>query len=188
MESRLATTQAALRRLDIKGAQLILHVMGADRLECSNWDAVFGLIAPLCAEGGTLRARFFGPNIPSSMHEERQRLQLTASCSPQLYHDYLANADCEEPSLVMAFNAGIWGYEEWGPTLLAMQAAQHKSLLVVTSYTLEESEDDSEVLQKYGQPLWLPEENPHRSQIRRPTVDDKGRAYHDNFAWQAWVV
>ena len=57
--------------------------------------------------------------------------------------------------LVIAFNAGIWGYDSWKPTIKSMIGkAEDKScswrigetLFVITAYTKEECEDDADVI------------------------------------------
>jgi len=50
-------------------------------------------------------------------------------------------------------NAGLWGYDSWHPTLHALpRYTANTTLLFLTSYTFEESEDDYDtVMQQTGQ-------------------------------------
>jgi len=50
------------------------------------------------------------------------------------------------PNMAIAFNAGIWGYDLWKPTLNALCRIHTPIPFVVTSYTTEEAEDDAEVI------------------------------------------
>jgi len=48
--------------------------------------------------------------------------------------------------LTLAFNAGIWGYEEWGTTIRYLAQQQGATSFVITAYTFEECEGDKEVI------------------------------------------
>lgn len=54
------------------------------------------------------------------------------------------------PDLVLCFNAGVWGYESWIPTLshIFNTVPIHKQgiVLLVTSYSVEEGEDDYDAI------------------------------------------
>jgi hypothetical protein len=114
--------------------------------------------------------------------------------------------------LVIAFNAGIWGYDSWRPTIASMIGkAEDKScswrigetLFVITAYTKEECEDDADVIAEVveeaakssskknvgARQLWAPEINPFSSRLERPTASaPAGRKYYENGAWQAWLI
>jgi hypothetical protein len=107
----------------------------------------------------------------------------------------------------MAFNAGIWGYNEWVPTLEALCRWKHAVPFVVTAYTIEEAEDDAEVMETTilstspsntstgihdskelldRKRLWSAEPNPFASKQERETASAaKGRHYFENGAWLA---
>jgi hypothetical protein len=134
---------------------------------------------------------------------------------PVMYHEFLASAQCN-PDFAIAFNAGIWGYNDWIPTIQGMINHSTAIPFVITAYTLEECEDDTEVLQSLAPPsmsntdndacaedsvqhgndkqtaasiIWHPQENPFKSRIQRDTATaPEGRIYHENGAWQAWMM
>ena len=119
-----------------------------------------------------------------------------------LYHDYLRErGGGGAPDLVVMFNAGIWGYDEWRPTLEAL--CEHESPLpvVVTGYTVQEAEDDAEVItdvvnaaypteaSRRDRCLWEAQVNPYGSRKRRDTATAaEGREYRENGAWQGWLL
>ena len=90
------------------------------------------------------------------------------------------------------FNAGLWGYDSWKPTLSAL-ASLHSVSILVTSYTLEEAEDDSDVIvESLGDSIrwnWQEETNPDKANavISRATAEI-GRAYSDNGAYQCFTI
>jgi len=168
-----------------------------------------------------------GPNVPSGVASpvnllesdetrESQSLQSAEiNCHTATYHDWLAeqlknNKESNEsqhgekvlPDLVVCYNAGIWGYNEWKPTIRYLVQLPVPINFVVTSYTIEEAEDDFDVIEqvieeeskqssadinKKNHTLWGPEVNPFASKKKRETVSAlQGREYRENAAWQAW--
>ena len=127
----------------------------------------------------SLRIEFSGPNMPDcilnktvdllpqsqreSQLQRRGFISATAVFQQREYHEDLPvdgkPATVVTPDLAIAFNAGIWGYDSWKPTIAHMcksTAARgggsdisNKSvggtIFVITAYTLEECEDDAEV-------------------------------------------
>mmetsp|Transcript_8415 Transcript_8415/g.14256 ORF Transcript_8415/g.14256 Transcript_8415/m.14256 type:complete len:102 (-) Transcript_8415:61-366(-) len=90
-----------------------------------------------------------------------------------------------------------------------------KTLFIITAYTVEECEDDAEVITEVieevaarrkllladaetkdtagttpiGRQLWAPEPNPFSSRLERKTASaPPGRKYFENGAWQAWLL
>merc|ERR1740136_54074 len=72
-------------------------------------------------------------NNAATANTRRGLLSCTAVCKNCLYHDYLdqiqdhaASSPTKEnrgggcPDMAIAFNAGIWGYDLWKPTLAAL--------------------------------------------------------------------
>lgn len=49
------------------------------------------------------------------------------------------------PDVIVAFNAGVWGYPAWHPGIEAIIRTRVPCL--ITSYTLEEAEDDEDHIQ-----------------------------------------
>ena len=98
-------------------------------------------------------------------------------CYQCLYHDYhIAESDRGDflvPDAVLMLNAGIWGYTSWLPTLDSFAAIscnredinlssdvvksfspdntvmRSRPIFLVTSYTLEEAEDDEDTIREY---------------------------------------
>lgn len=176
MSSWAETLSAAVQRLGLIGKEaLTVHVIGADATEWESLDALRRLPA---------RVGFFGPSIPAETSPRRVG-EACVSFTRGLYHE----CEVDVPTLVVAFNAGLWGYPDWKPTLQLLANQSRRVLFVVTSYTLHEAEDDEDVLEQFAaQQLWPPQENPCRSRVKRPTVDNKGRDYYENYAWQAWAL
>ena len=91
------------------------------------------------------------------------------------------------PDLCVAYNAGIWGYESWDCTVKLMKGVT----FLVTSYTVEEGEDDYERVKELrggeGGCVLEPEENFYGSGEERRTESKKeGRVYKENKCWQIW--
>ena len=143
----------------------------------------------------------------------------TATCHSAVYHDFLedfsddtAQTDSNmkrSPDLLIAFNAGIWGYEEWKFTIryLAQMHQRPAVPFVITAYTLsecqedykvildatsysgeEEDDDDDDGKKKYkAEVLWEPELNRYGSKLIRETKSSNDE-YRENSSWQAWLL
>ena len=117
---------------------------------------------------------FIGPNLLSSFDNDVSKISLMDrtltiefSKFACLYHDYYSiQKRCNtwmNPDIVLMLNAGIWGYNSWLPTLdiFAEYSSSKpddennndgdnlKPLFIVTAYTLEEAEDDEDVIRSY---------------------------------------
>jgi len=205
-------------------APLVVHVVGSDAVECGSEESLRAALCPLarwisaaCATPPPrLIIKLIGPCVPP--HAARRpplpllppggALVAVAVCVPCAYHDYLTAANAasavgqraDRPCLAVAFNAGMWGYDSWVPTVRAMAQSCVPIPLIVTAYTEEEGEDDGDVLEDVaagesvsgtggGERLWGPEKNPFGSRVGRETATaPEGRAYRENGAWQAWVL
>ena len=138
-------------------------------------------------------------------HSSSQDLPLplkTVHHHAKLYHEFLQEQTSLTDSsidLIISFNAGIWGYDSWKPTLqylrVAHETTKKKIPLVVTAYTLWEAQEDYKVLQEtFAQSFslaWKPQLNPFGSHMTRPTSTappQQTEAYRENAAWQAWRV
>ena len=115
-----------------------------------------------------------GPNIPSGMatpssspidllkdysqtqtQQARRLHSATAQCYEASYHDWLQEQQRDQgnsnegslPDVIFCFNAGIWGYDEWKPTVRSVIQMKRHIPFVVTSYTLYEAEDDHDVIE-----------------------------------------
>lgn len=152
--------------------------------------------------------------LPSSSSSESGGLVSAAAVFHQReYHEQNASeaSAMPPPDLAVAFNAGIWGYDSWKPTLSFMCRSEGNDSyactpFVITAYTIEECEDDAEVISEVAaevvaqrmqsskhekkilaHQLWAPESNPFSSRIERKTASVP-RKYYENNAWQAWLL
>jgi hypothetical protein len=185
-----------------------------------------------------IRFVFIGPDVPIELNTDHEScinllapLQQgstheTLHCSLQhatvhlftgLYHEWLSvhttyAKELMIPDMLIAFNAGIWGYDSWIPTLEIFISRTRNECLsatstsdddkamipfIVTSYTLQEAEDDYEVLHRILLPskgmsssfVWNPERNRFASRLLRPTeTASSGHEYFENHSWQALLV
>ncbi|KAL7553011.1 hypothetical protein ACHAWF_016256 [Thalassiosira exigua] len=183
----------------------------------------------------SLLIEFSGPNIPpdlvgnvldllthSSVRSDHF-LSAKATFQQREYHDVPESLGRNQSSadIAIAFNAGIWGYDSWKPTLsfmcegeqnvLGEEGLEGGTLFVITAYTIEECEDDAEVVAEVvkarqevaskkpsshlkdgisvARQLWIPETNPFSSRLERKTSSaPHGRKYFENAAWQAWLL
>ena len=141
-----------------------------------------------------------GPSVSSKIKKA------TATCHSGTYHEILedTNGDDEDfnnsinPEIIIAFNAGIWGYSEWEETIRYLVDRQVVSNFIITAYTLDECQEDCEVIERVvstadgttstgcrSKILWKPERNPFGSKVVRETKSSASE-YRENAAWQAW--
>ena len=124
-----------------------------------------------------------------------------------LEHDVGTN-DVGVPDLAIAFNAGVWGYQEWATTIRYMILHQSQSIpFVITAYTFEEAEDDYDTISdivkecrsvdhnKEVQCVWDVEHNPfasnqdyqqHSSTATIASTLNNSSRRRENAAWQSW--
>ena len=101
------------------------------------------------------------------------------------------------PNLVIVYNAGIWGYTDWHPTLRQLYRIGRPVPFVITAYTLPEAEDDTEAMEEVlsvkltnsnnNRCLWKAEMNPYASRVVRAT-SSSDNTYYENGAWQAYLM
>jgi hypothetical protein len=115
-----------------------------------------------------------------------------------VYDEWIAQQQSADqfcvPDVAVAFNAGVWGYKEWPTTLSRLVQLNLQIPLVLTAYTVQEAEDDAEVVEEIvgaaeqsTKRIWGVESNPFASRKERPTATAvNGRDYRENAAWQAW--
>ena len=160
------------------------------------------LLQPLAAAGvRRLRLLLVGPNLPPgcvaatlAAGAPASGFSLRVAFCRALYHESAAAAAAEPatcggaaaaaaaedmdtpsqpPHLVVAFNAGVWGYGSWVDSL-AHACGALGAPAVVTAYSAEEAEDDADALEggglaclrPHGWPGaagWAPEPNPWAS-------------------------
>ena len=134
----------------------------------------------------------------------------TLRCHSGTYEDILKNdTDTTNhigvPDLAIAFNAGIWGYQEWVTTIRYLIQHQVQSIpFIITAYTFEEAEDDYDTIadivkqcstnvhNKQVQCIWDVEHNPfasnqdHASNLTASTSSHHSSRRRENAAWQSW--
>ena len=172
----------------------------------------------------SLLIEFSGPNMPNVLVGKEINLlsdkvkssnngliSAKATFQQREYHEDSTGDNNTIADLVIAFNAGIWGYDSWKPTIASMisSASSDRSgigeiLFVITAYTVEECEDDAEVIAQVvketallkknntsilGRQIWGPEANQFASRMERKTASaPPGRKYFENGTWQAWLL
>lgn len=216
---RVETTLGALHRLGMMGSgtELCLHFLGVDEVEMTAARMAAG---SLCSEYGpllealvqrgceTVLLGFIGPNLEPALHGHsasfvfRDALQVRVLADTRYYHEFLcdpASSAPMRPSLCILFNAGLWGYDSWQPSLrLFLDGPLAGTPLCVTSFTLEEAEDDydciAEAAARVGgggggglrvEWMWDCELNPSRGTVRLEREGAAGRAYFDSHYWQS---
>ena len=213
--SRAATIADALVKLTLLTGQdfLQIDVLGCDHVECSSERRLRQLFDPLIcwiSEYGekcpkALQLHLIGPNVPVAAP---RHVELVASgrlekadlfCHPCVYQDRKRSDRFAQ--LLISFNAGIWGYNEWRPTLQHLAHLRQNVFFVVTAYTLEEADEDADVIQDEvsrawrvskedlasSACIWAPQANAFASKQARETLTAApGRCYRENAAWQAW--
>ena len=216
--SRAATIADALDRCAcLKGQDVLcVHVIGADHVECGSEYTLRTFFRPLvrwigaldCLVPRSIDLHLIGPNVTNAVSSPVDLMPLSklkkssplmsafAACHTGSYHEWIVH-NTQVPDLLVAFNAGIWGYSEWRPTLEALCRLPWTSNVVVTSYTIQEGEDDADVISEIvtGNSsasdnnccLWTVRPNPYSSRISRDTATAiDNREYRENAAWQAW--
>jgi hypothetical protein len=231
--SRSATIAEALARLDLLQSQdlFTIHVIGCDGIECGSQGRIQELFGPMAAWIGAyaeaprrLEMVLVGPNVPpqsmtatTPMRLVRPALQCRLEsaeirCYAGLYHEYISKTkedgtneswQSNKPNMIVAFQAGIWGYSEWEPTLAHLANESSGVPVVVTSYTIQEAEDDAEAAERVlakkwsgddpsrvdAARAWPPEWNPYASRVPRETATaPPGRVYRENAAWSCWRI
>jgi hypothetical protein len=199
-QSRSLSVIEAVRRLSlapVEGRPFALLVAGADRCEGETPEAVATTFTPLCVwlaedRGATeVHICLRGPNLRlSTTHNCRlsintgatgETVPLFLSFDPRaLPGDECADtsscsATSREPpfDLLVAFNAGVWGYGDSWLVALAHASRILRLNAVVTAYCQTECEADEDAIQEAGLDLaWEAEANPFASVERwRPTSE-----------------
>jgi hypothetical protein len=191
-----------------RSGQLCVHVVGADAVEAPRG----GRAAPRGAEAflramrplaelleqhsrlACLELVLVGPNVPAALAgsaaEERggalRQVLLRVRVESGFYHDAAPSLG-PRPALAVLFNAGLWGYDSWVPTLERLHA--DRTVTVVTSYNALEAEDDEDVVARTRNFCWLwrREPNPYASLRHRPSGIE-GRSCADNCFWQCFAA
>lgn len=159
-----------------------------------------------------LHMAYIGPNLPheygdgSLIGVKRVNMDIKIEIERALFHESSYATRSESTSrldLVIAYNGGIWGYDSWAPTFDLLFWGKFQGVkVVVTSYTLQESEDDYDAMKEFFDKgveknanlellwLWDCEKNPYGSTVeieRRTKNIDTGErleSYYENNYWQ----
>uniref|UniRef100_M4BKS4 Mitochondrial splicing suppressor 51-like C-terminal domain-containing protein n=1 Tax=Hyaloperonospora arabidopsidis (strain Emoy2) TaxID=559515 RepID=M4BKS4_HYAAE len=185
---------------------LTIHILGADYREGNSGAATFEVFRAF-TEHVAARTRLtllqlvlVGPNVSRTLHlEEFTQTCLVpvsdtgeaTTCDVRIryfvgsFEAYFQDkAQVWKPDLVVCFNAGIWGYNEWLPAIqLVLKDVQVP--LLVTSYNADEAGDDEDVLDemKLGEWLWRPEKNPWGATTPRATNNADAKVLKENDYW-----
>ena len=220
--SRSATLAEALCRLREKGVlpldatTLIIDVVGVDHVECESIERIQATFRPIVRWIGIWKGcsyqhvifRLIGRDLAVS-NEPRVDLMTPkaatifqsafATCHSGVYHEWLAGlqdgtAVMPPPHIAVAYNSGIWGYNEWQPTIQYLCEHCEASVpFVSTAYTLEECQEDFDVIEAAvkgkgeSELLWEAQANPFGSKMIRETKS-RSTEYRENAAWQAWLL
>lgn len=213
--SRSATIAEALLRLHQENLlvtntskSIIIDVVGVDFVECESIETVQATFRPVVRWLGAWKAfdyemiklRLIGRDLSSTISSDPIDLltpqipskfaKAQATCHSGIYHQWYAE-NSEVPSLIIAFNAGIWGYKEWADTIQFLSACVSELPMVITAYTLDEAQEDMEVIQHAvsgtSKVLWEAEENVFGSKVVRETKSSSNE-YRENSGWQAWLL
>ena len=188
--SRVLTLSHLLKTCSLPNADIVIHLLGCDEEDLIDLDLLSQHLSPGVEH---LRLYLIGP------HMQPCRTQLSSKPGRSLvidmfgikglYHE-IDLTDVPSPHYICIFNGGVWGYESWKPTIRCLSRLS-RAFLLVTSYTLEEAEDDYDSLVEYLTPsaecIWEPKVNPNRSSILlNRSTQPEGRQYFDNFAFQCF--
>lgn len=188
---------------------LTVHLVGADHREGNSFDETFAFFRGFCARVARdgrftqLRLALIGPNVARALHgtsharvlqldddESKDGVQGELRCQVQYFvgsfNAYHGDADAYwAPDLAVCFNAGIWGYDEWRPTLRLL-LLELRAPLLVTSYNENEAGDDEDVLAELAPAarwFWRAEKNPCGSAAHRATRNTIGSVLRENDFW-----
>jgi hypothetical protein len=204
IESRCNTILNAVNELNLlqKGHKyLTMLLLGLDVVEITSDDFLGVTFAPLfksLSKQGIKRLIMdcVGPNIPQHLDGrvfdlrfgEEMDLEVKCSIGSVVYHEYSSPFIDKEPQLAVLFNAGLWGYDDWKQTIVAL--ARTRAYILVTSYTSLEAEDDQDCVEDWlGVEnihwLWEPKVNQFHSRVdmRRRTNPAPGdQIYLENYS------
>ncbi|KAF4041114.1 putative MYND-type domain-containing protein [Phytophthora infestans] len=210
-ETRAATLVEWCKRLDdmhkidvtfSTRRELIVHLLGADHREgntgAETFDVFRSFTQYLAKEMHltSLKLVLVGPNLSRKLHLTRfsqEYSEMEKTCQVQVDISYFVGgfeayfedkALYCQPDLVVCFNAGIWGYDEWIPAI-KLVLNEVRVPLLVTSYNEQEAGDDEDVLDELMplRWLWRSEKNPRGACTPRTTNNKDGSILKENDYW-----
>ncbi|DBA00024.1 TPA: hypothetical protein N0F65_002027 [Lagenidium giganteum] len=192
-------TQSALAQQKAANSlqELTVHLVGADHREGNTGEEtakIFELLFQFLQQEENVHCInlvLVGPNIARPLHLLRYACEADALAVRVQYFvgsfdDYHDDKELYvRPDLAVCFNAGVWGYDEWLPTLRLLVHDLGVPLLI-TSYNANEASDDEDVLDDEVAPphwFWRAEKNPFGSLTHRHTRNDFGSVLRENDHW-----
>jgi len=194
-----------------------IHIIGADEQELPSMNeciinTMYSRVIEKCYndfEVDRVNIVFIGPNMNIEYHEKEvnfkifylnKEIVVNVSAYSSMYHDHFDNDSkalkLSNPDIVVLYNAGIWGYESWLATLNVFRYL--KTAILLTSYTIEEGEDDEDTIEEYYRDNhvsssvyrwgWSAVDNPNKSnqKLLRKSMED--RHYYENSSWSALFI
>jgi len=149
--------------------------------------------------GPNMNKEFDKKSINFTLKKNNEDIIIQIFVYSTFYHDHFneltKELDIPKPDIITLFNAGIWGYDSWKPTLNVFQFLGNVTILF-TSYTVEEAEDDEDTIEKYYNDIgvdsknwnwvWVAENNPNQSTTMLTRESIQSRKYYENFAWSVF--
>lgn len=178
---------------------ILITLSGAEAIECSSVANAWEAYQPFCKllqmfGVNDLTLLFIGPSLLKNeplQSIERDSFVFSVAMYSSLYHEYVAEYPVGKIDLMICFNAGMWGYDTWMPTLQLLPQLDITEI-VVTSFTMEEAEDDYDTIEAVLRTRvhWTmkPSTNPYRcsEQLHRRDECAADRVYMENNVWQAF--
>mmetsp|Transcript_9832 Transcript_9832/g.18470 ORF Transcript_9832/g.18470 Transcript_9832/m.18470 type:complete len:227 (-) Transcript_9832:1338-2018(-) len=203
-ESRSWTIWSGLEKTipDLDKEEICIHLLGCDFVEVSarpldGFKVLYQILLENTTKVAKLTIVMIGPNVPraasgSTISTTVGRLGVSMHFECNLYHESscINDAKFRRADMAFLFDAGIWGYDSWKPTLIKL--CENNDLpVVVTSYNEWEADDDHDSISsalEHNERLcwkWQPEKNPYGSLRHRPSGIE-GRTCADNNYWQCF--
>jgi len=194
--SRMRTVMEAISRTRITSEIMNVFVLGAAGAEVSELQIslICGAVIACLEHRGVkfteLKVLFVGLNVPVEMDGKVIQIEdkVVVKLFNREYHKLPLAEGEQVPSIVFMFNAGIWGYESWIPTIQKLCSFPEMPV-VITSFNEEEADHDHEKLQqvlpKYAKWIWKVERNPFGS-LKFRWSGIKDRCCADNQFWQCF--
>ena len=189
--SRVLTLSHLLSAFPCSKSEVVVYLLGSDDKDTSHPEHLSQHLPPAIQK---LSIYLIGPHMRALNRrfqpKPEQNISIDIIGINGLFHEVITTAELPPPNHICIFNGGIWGYDSWIPTLRSLNAFSGVYVLV-TSYTLEEAEDDYDTLIEYWRTsvecVWEPQINPYRSTVSLPRKTQPGnREYFDNFAYQCF--
>lgn len=194
----------ALEELSVSTENLVVHVIGADFREGTSFEQTkhvfhhfFQQIPKTIDQCSTVQLALIGPNVPGALHRcsrryDDDKVAQQIEYFVGVWEEYASSPTFRPADCSFCFNAGIWGYDAWLPSIqhLVVECSQP---VVITSYNELEAMDDYETLLSSSQHqqlfawAWKPVANPNASATIRPSRSIPGRFLAENAYWQCLV-